>query len=201
MFPWRARPFMLLIPLVLALILVACGSAPQAGAPPAATDAPATEAATAAPAEAPSEPLRIAITGDEGTLTPYTYQTGYPGWNLLTLVYDTLLILDADNLAQPWLAESYTVSDDGLTHTLLLRDDVTWHDGRLLSSADVKFSYEFYKANRQSRWTPPMGVITTIEAPDARTVVMTLANPNPAFAPSAPCRCPDYSATYLGRHD
>jgi len=190
----RMRPLWRLLPLFLALVLVACGGAPQTGAPPAApspaapepTSAPAADAPTVAPeptsAAPATEPLRVAIVGDEGTLTPYTYQTGYPGWNMLNLVYDTLLILDADNLPQPWLAERHTISDDGLIHTLTLRDDVTWHDGRPLTSADVKFSYEFYKANRQSRWTPPMGVITTIEAPDATTVVMTLASPSPAFA-------------------
>lgn len=31
-------------------------------------------------------PLRMAITQDEGTLTPYTYQTGYPGYELMTLI-------------------------------------------------------------------------------------------------------------------
>lgn len=195
MFHQPTRSLWRLLPLALALILAACGGAPQAGAPapaPEPTSAPAAEAATAAPAAptvaptaapaAPTEPLRIAIVGDEGTLTPYTYQTGYPGWNMLNLVYDTLLILDANNLPQPWLAASYTISEDGLTHTLTLRDDVTWHDGEQLTSEDVKFSYEFYKANRQSRWTPPMGVIESIEAPDATTVVMTLTNASPAFA-------------------
>jgi peptide/nickel transport system substrate-binding protein len=48
--------------------------------------------------------LRMAITQDEGTLTPYTYQTGYPGYELMTLIYDTLYLMDADLEPQPWLA-------------------------------------------------------------------------------------------------
>ncbi len=40
--------------------------------------------------------LRMAITRDEGTLTPYTYQTGSPGCELMTLVYDQLFLLGAD---------------------------------------------------------------------------------------------------------
>ena len=49
-------------------------------------------------------PLRMAITQDEGTLTPYTYQTGYPGYELMTLIYDQLFLMDVDLVPQPWLA-------------------------------------------------------------------------------------------------
>ena len=99
--------------LVLFTALSAC--APAATPATASTSAP---AATSAPTSAPkatalpaptatSKPisLRIAILLDEGTLQPYTYVTGYPGWNVLSLVYDTLFIMDADNLPKPWLAK------------------------------------------------------------------------------------------------
>ena len=59
--------------------------------------------------------LRMAITQDEGTLTPYTYQTGYPGYEIMTLIYDTLFLMDADLTPQPWLAEGVEIGDDGLT--------------------------------------------------------------------------------------
>jgi len=43
----------------------------------------------------PAETLRMSITSDESTLNPYTYVTGYPGWNLLTMQYDTLYQFEA----------------------------------------------------------------------------------------------------------
>ena len=49
--------------------------------------------------DAPVGRLRIGILGDESTLTPYTYVTGYPGWNLLLLQYDTLYQLDLDGIS------------------------------------------------------------------------------------------------------
>ena len=68
--------------------------------------------------------LVIAIGGDETSLNPYTYVTGYPGWNLLGLIHDSLLVLDETNTPQPLLATDWTTSDDGLVWTMSLRDDV-----------------------------------------------------------------------------
>ncbi|MEN9222458.1 MAG: ABC transporter substrate-binding protein, partial [Thermostichus sp. BF3_bins_97] len=130
---------------------------------------------------AQSPELRIAINRDESTLQPYTYVTGYPGWNLLNLIYDTLFILDAENQPQPWLVESMQVSEDGKTYTLKLKEGVKWQDGETLTSADVKFAYEFYKDNRHSRWTPPMRSIAQIDTPDPQTVVFNLESANAGF--------------------
>ena len=111
--------------LMLTLLVAAC--APQAA--PAAPAGEATPAAEEAAGATTTEQLRLAVIGDESTLNPYTYVTGYPGWNLLTLQYDTLYQLDIDGVPQPWLATAATSSEDGLTFTLDLREDVVWHDG------------------------------------------------------------------------
>ncbi len=125
--------------------------------------------------------LRVAVNRDESTLQPYTYVTGYPGWNLLNLVYDTLVILDLENQPQPWLAEDIQVSEDGTIYTLKLKEDIKWQDGEALTSSDVKFAYEFYRDNRHSRWTPPMRGITKIDTPDPQTVVFNLDSANAGF--------------------
>ncbi|MCA1583221.1 MAG: ABC transporter substrate-binding protein, partial [Acidobacteria bacterium] len=48
----------------------------------------------------------------------------------------------ASQEVEPWLAESWTTSDDGRIITLTLRDDVRWSDGAPFSAADVIFSFE-----------------------------------------------------------
>lgn len=169
-----------------ASLLSACGGAPVA-APNASAGAStsgagaASVAASASPQAASAKSLRVAILRDEGTLQPYTYVTGYPGWNMLSLVYDALFVMDAQNLPKPWLATEDAVSQDGLVHTIKLRPNVKWQDGQSLTSADVKFSYEFYQKNTHSRWTAQVKGMTKIETPDPTTVVITLNKPAPNF--------------------
>ncbi len=154
---------------------VAAGAAATTSAPT--TSPPATSASASQPVS-----VRMAILRDESTMQPYTYVTGYPGWNMLGLMYDSLYIPDANNTPKPWLASGDNVSSDGLTHTITLRDGVKWQDGQPFTSADVKFAFEFYQKNTHSRWTPPVKDFTSIETPDANTVVITLPKPDPSFA-------------------
>jgi peptide/nickel transport system substrate-binding protein len=56
-------------------------------------------------------------------------------------VFQTLTALE-DGEPQPLLATSWEVADDGLSMTIELRDDVTFHSGRAFTAADVKFSFE-----------------------------------------------------------
>lgn len=129
--------------------------------------------------------LRMAITQDEGTLTPYTYQTGYPGYELMTLIYDTLYLMDADLEPQPWLAEGVEMSDDGLTYTLTLKENVTWQDGEVLSAEDVAFTIQYFKDNLLGRFTTAASTVAEVGTPDERTVVLTLEAPNASFLPNS----------------
>jgi peptide/nickel transport system substrate-binding protein len=118
--------------------------------------------------------LRMAITQDEGTLTPYTYQTGYPGYELMTLIYDTLFLMDADLQPQPWLAADTQISEDGLTYTVTLKDGLVWQDGEPLTAADVAFTIQYFKDNLLGRFTTAATKVSAVETPDARTAVLTL---------------------------
>lgn len=61
---------------------------------------------------------------------------------LLGQIYDGLVRLDKDLNVVPALAEYWTISADGKTYAFYLRRGVQFHDGRELTSADVKFSLE-----------------------------------------------------------
>ncbi len=78
---------------------------------------------------------------------------------------------------EPWLAERWTSSPDGLTHTLTLRDGVTWSDGVPFTSADVLFSVQaVYDPRAQSPLAASLsigGKPLGVTAPDAHTVVLT----------------------------
>ncbi len=97
--------------------------------------------------------------------------------------YSTLLKFDAPKYPKIKgdLAESWTVTEDGLTYTFKLRSNVKFHDGTPMTAADVKASYERIV-------NPPAGVvsirkaaysdITAIETPDPHTVIFKLKAPN-----------------------
>jgi peptide/nickel transport system substrate-binding protein len=83
------------------------------------------------------------------------------------------------------LASDIKRSDDGLIFTFTLHDGVKFHDGRVLTSADVKytldllFSSEFAKSASfyEGTGTDKHSYIKSVEAPDAKTVVVTLTKP------------------------
>ena len=129
--------------------------------------------------------LRMAITQDEGTLTPYSYQTGYPGYELMTLIYDTLYLMDAELEPQPWLAAGTELSDDGLVYTVTLKDDLAWHDGEPLTAEDVAFTVGYFQDNLLGRFTTAAQKVTEVEAIDERTVQLTLGAPDATFLPNS----------------
>jgi len=92
------------------------------------------------------------------------------------------------------LAKSWEISKDGLVYTFKLHDNIKFHDGSPLTSADIKASFERIK-------NPPPGVVsirqslmadvTAIEAPDPSTVVFKISNVNASFLDNlaAPFHC------------
>ena len=80
------------------------------------------------------------------------------------------------------LASNIQRSDDGLTFTFTLRDGVTFHDGRPFTSADAKYTLDTVLANTfaksasffEGAGANRNGYIKSVEAPDARTLVIRL---------------------------
>lgn len=61
---------------------------------------------------------------------------------VLRNVYDSLVAENADGTFSPWLASSWEISDDGLTYTFTLRDDVVFHDGTPFNAEAVKINLD-----------------------------------------------------------
>ena len=125
-------------------------------------------------------PLRIALTQDEGTLTPYTYQTGYPGYEIMTLIYEQLFALDEQRTPQPWLAASLEVRDDVAYH-LTLREGVRWHDGTAFTAHDVAFSIDYYQTHPLGRFTSTANKVAAVEVASDVEVVLRLTAPDAGF--------------------
>ena len=91
-------------------------------------------------------------------------------------VYEALFQLTDAGTVEPVLAADYSVSDDGLTYTITLKDGVTFHSGEPLTAADVKYSIERVTAETsKSSRKKSLSTITAIDTPDDKTVVITLS--------------------------
>ena len=131
---------------------------------------------------------------EDGTrIFTLAYPTGFPDLDpatsfsndgaILANVYETLTRYipardGQDARVEPLLAESWEVSEDGLTWTFRLRPGVKFHDGADLTSDAVKGSIERtvkIAGGASFIWSP----ITAIETPDPLTVVMKLSGPQP----------------------
>ena len=106
---------------------------------------------------------------DPGFTTAYiTRDHGY-------MVYDTLLATDANFKIQPQMAD-WKVSDDKLTYTFTLRDGLKWHDGTPVTAEDCVASLKRWGRN-DGMGQKLMDFTASLEAPDAKTIVLKLKEP------------------------
>lgn len=129
----------LTIVLVMALGLAACGSSDSAPASGAATAAPAAPAAS----DLEEGLLRAACLSDISTMdvTKTTDDYMVP-MNVFDRLFEVELQADGSSEIVGSLCQSYELSDDGLTYTFKLRDDVVFSNGESFTASDVKFSFE-----------------------------------------------------------
>ncbi len=97
---------------------------------------------------------------------------------LLNHVSEGLTKFNPDFTVGPGLAERWTVSDDALTYTFVLRQGVKWHDGQPLTAEDVKFTFDTSMA-ADSRSTAKGTLTSNVESVNVtgNDVVIKLKNP------------------------
>lgn len=122
--------------------------------------------------------VRIAFPRDDGTLTPYTFELGYP---LMTLVYDTLFWRGESGQPRAWLAQRLRRKNAGKRLEIRLRKGAKWHDGRKLTPQDVVFTYEYFKSRYSPRFTPQLEPVVDAQVVDGRTVAINLKHATPGF--------------------
>lgn len=92
-------------------------------------------------------------------------------------IYEGLLRYDQKLQPMPQLAKSWEVSEDGLTYTFHLHDNVKWHDGKPFTSADVVFSADVFLRETHARLRTSLEHVESITAPDDTTVIFKLKEP------------------------
>lgn len=123
--------------------------------------------------------LVMCVNGEPISLNPdgnYDANNGY----LMANLFNQLLKLDNTSQVVNDLATSYEVSEDGLSYTFHLHENVFFSDGVQLTSDDVKFTFEQILAQGGQAATR-FASIAGIECPDANTVVFTTSKVDASF--------------------
>ena len=93
-------------------------------------------------------------------------------------MFHRLTKMDAGKKAIPDAAESWDVSEDALTITFHLRQDLKWSDGEPLTSADVVYTFDTIKNNAAYYLSSNLQNVESFEAPDDYTVVFNMVQPD-----------------------
>ena len=144
----------------------------------------------------PGGNIVITYKDDVATLDPaigYDWQN----WSMIKSIFDGLMDYDPGTTdLRPGLAESYAVSDDGMVFTFKLRAGVKFHNGRVMTADDVKYSLD--RVTNPSTQSPGAGFFGSIKGfdevssgaadhldgvkvLDASTVEITLSRPDATF--------------------
>jgi peptide/nickel transport system substrate-binding protein len=174
--------------------IVAACAPPAPSAPPTSASVAAPAGGAAAPGTTPAAggaatpaaatpktggTLRVAIPADPASLDGHLFAAGR--FDTTWLIYDRLTEYDLNLKPQPMLAESWDISSDNKQIKLNLRKGVTFHDGRELTSDDVKWNFlrvRDPKVNagafvNQSNW------FASFDTPDKNTIVLSSDQPRP----------------------
>ncbi len=165
---------------LVSLLLSSCSSA----ATPAASDSSAAPASDASQpsADASSKVLRVTFSWPN-RIDP-AVGNDYASSSSMINLYDTLVFPNAEGLVDPWLAEKWETSEDGLTWTFHLRQGVKFHSGNPVKAGDVVFSYNRLQTIGEGFAYLVTSGVESVTAPDDATVVFTLSNPSALFLPS-----------------
>ncbi|KUO73905.1 MAG: ABC transporter substrate-binding protein [Clostridia bacterium BRH_c25] len=176
---------------VLSLLLVGCGSFSDSQASSGSSTAGEKEA------QAVEKVLKLSFNNDIPDLNQTT-TTDTISFTILNNVAEGLYRLDEENKPQPAMAKGVEVSEDGLTYTFTLRDDIKWSNGEPVTSQDFKYgwlrglnpetsgSYSFIIADYvvgAQEFVDGTGKAedVKIETPDDKTFVVQIKQPTPYF--------------------
>lgn len=187
--PIHLRPIMAALSiLILFVILSACGGE-GGGAESAASTAAAGAAGSGTEPSSTAKPEKGTAGGGVVVIVPQDIDFLDPHLavaagtsEMLFNVFEGLLKPNEKGETVPAIAESFEVSPDGLVYTFKLRSGVLFHNGKPVTSADVKYSYDRLSGKDTGKpLSPAFSSVESIEAPDDRQVVVKLKSNNTSF--------------------
>ena len=123
--------------------------------------------------------ITVALQLEPPHLDPTSAAAGAIDSVLYSNVFEGLTRFASDGSIVPGLAESWEISDDGLTYTFKLREGVKFHDGTTMDAEDVKFSLDRINAEDSANAQKALySAISEVNVIDPTTVEIKLSEPN-----------------------
>lgn len=136
-------------------------------------------AALMAGAAVAKDDITVALQLEPPHMDPTSAAAGAIDSVLYSNVFEGLTRFMSDGSVVPGLAESWEISDDGLTYTFKLRSGVTFHDGTTMDAEDVKFSLDRIGAEDSANAQKALyAAISGVNVIDPMTVEIKLSEPN-----------------------
>ena len=147
-------------------------------------------AASVASAQSPSASdekvtFTVGMTNDAVTFNPM-FMIETPEYSTADLIYDTFLGWEQEDFDTTGnLATDWTQSEDGLTWTFNVRDDITWHDGEPFTAGDIAYTFNWILDQEVGNFIDYLPYTASITAPDDTTLVWETTIPTgaPVYPP------------------
>lgn len=189
------KNFLVFLSLILVLSVIITGCVPKANDTNAGDkDKPADEGKDTA--KDVEKILRTNNSSEPGSLDPALAQGTHESW-VLDHTFEGLMKINPDLEIIPGMAKEYKVSEDNLTYTFTLRDDIKWSNGDPVTAGDFEFAWkralnpdtaadyahQLYYIKGGEAYNTGEGKVedVMVKAEDDKTLVVTLEAPTPYF--------------------
>jgi len=125
--------------------------------------------------------LKVGILQEILNIDPHV-ATGFASFRVIEQIYEGLVGFDAGMNLKPILSESWTISPDGTEYVFHLREGVKFHNGRVLTAEDVKYTYErVLNPDTASPQASHLKAISEITVLSPTAIKITLDEPSASF--------------------
>ena len=174
----RNKIWALFLVMVVALVISACSG--DEGETDSSTNTDEDSGTSTETSNTPQE-IIVRINDDPDFLDPHK-ATASISFQMILNMFEGLMAPETDGSLKPAIAESYEVSEDGLTYTFKIRQGVKFHNGEDVTIEDVQYTFDrIMGANGGEKMKNIFDNVASTESVDDSTFVVTLKEPNSNF--------------------
>lgn len=125
--------------------------------------------------------INVRMNDDPDFLDPHL-ATASISFQMILNMFEGLYSPETDGTLSPAIAEGHELSDDGLTYTFKIKENIKFHNGETVTVEDIQYTFDRLMGTKNDEpLSSHFKNVKSVETPDDSTVVMTLKEPNSNF--------------------